>query len=120
MTFNNKHKSKRVPSYVEDALIYVIKNVAVPALRSTVYVYPSQHLSEDDRDTSRLDISLVRNDTIRLHLRTAEMSYLLNDVKIPTVLKSLPVGTPQIPLVAKLKHLVRREFTYLLIFCYLL
>ena len=108
MTVNIKHRPKYVPCYVKEALNYVINNYVMPILHSTTSAYTNPHFGNED--TSSLDISLVRNDTIRLHLKTPRMSYLLNDVKLPTVLKSLPVGTPQIPMLAKMHHLIRRKF----------
>ena len=123
MTANIKHRPKYVPTYVKRVLNYVINYYVMPVLYSTTSVYTNPHFKIED--TSSLDISLVKNDTIRLHLRTPRMSYVLNDVKLPTVLKSLPVGTSEIPMLAKMHHLIRRKlkqyvnlvFYYFLEYC---
>ena len=110
MTVHIRHNSKNVPRYIKNALSDVISGYLLPALQATTTVHPSPRLSKERRDASTLNIALTRNDTVRLHLSTPSTSYVLNNVKLPTILQSLPVGTPEIPLIAKMHHLARRKF----------
>lgn len=111
VTLKIKHNSKNVPDYFMKALRHVIDAYVLPTLRSTVNVYARPRYGKEYEDWSKFDISLIRNDTIRFHLKTRQMTYLLDDVKLPAVVKSLPIGTPEVPVFTKMHYLTKRKLT---------
>ena len=107
MTFVIKHSSSHVPQYVIDRIKYITSTFIIPTLKNSVYVYPRVHVPDLYNDTSKLYVSLVKNDTLKLHLKTKYASYVLDDVILPMVIRTLPKGTKEIPLLSKLLFIGR-------------
>ena len=100
-----------------EALRTISMNIIEPWLQSTFYVHPAVHPRDAYMSMTKLKLHLTKNDTMRIHLKTAKNFYYLDDVKLPEVIESLPFGSNDIPLMMKWQNtLMTRKLSFMVLF----
>eukprot|EP00794_Sanderia_malayensis_P007835 gene7835-8685_t len=92
----------QVPKYVLDVLKYVTEVVVIPTLKSTALVFPRPNPSAEYDKMTKLDIQIPTNKTLRLRLKTKNYIFLMDDIKLPSILTTLPKGSKQVSFLKKL------------------
>ncbi len=99
-----KYSRKGVPDYILKALELISTNVVLPALRSTAFVFSRPNPNKKYETMAKLKIQLPTDETARITLKTKDLTYQMDDIKLPRQVKTMPVGTKEISLLRKLSE----------------
>ena len=113
ISFKVDYTSDQVPRFWRKALSSAYQHIVRPVLRnSSDYYSPNMtfwksYTRNVDRNLpysgiTKSTLFLTRNDTIAIRIAAPSETWVWNDIKLPTFIRSLPVGSRHMPVVFKM------------------